>query len=136
MPVRRRGKKATGTLTQTNGSHPICTPSRLQQSLEMLWGALGGLQNMGLSLFAFLLNMKEERPLWTADYTRVLLRYGLGPLGSIWEATLSLGSGWIQRPHKLWCPESSRSLWIFSTQKSQVLVKYQILVFLLLLLLL
>lgn len=106
MPVRWRGKKATGTLTQTNESHPIWTPSRGQQSLEMPWKALGRLQNTGLGLFAFLLNMKE-RHLWTAedlepsDYTHVLLRYGLGPLGSIWEGTLSLGSGWIQHPHKL-----------------------------------
>ena len=106
MPVRWRGKKAAGTLPQRNESHPTWTPSRGQRSLEMPWRALGGLQNTGLSLFAFLLNMKEERPLWTAedlkpsDYTRVLLRYGLGPLGSIWEGTLSLGSGWIQHPRR------------------------------------
>lgn len=59
MPVRWRGKKATGTLTQRNESHPIWTPSRRQQSLEMPWRDLGGLHNMGLSLFAFFLNMKE-----------------------------------------------------------------------------
>lgn len=100
MPVRWRGKKAAGTLPQRNESPPTWTPSRGWQSLEMLWRALGRLQNMGLSLVAFLLNMKQ-RPLWTAEdlapsgYTRVLLRYGLSPLGSIWEGTLSLPGLWL-----------------------------------------